>query len=130
MKTNSLATPSLISEKELKQIQTIIKKIESDSHSHIFQTPVLYKEWGLDDYIKIIRKPMDISTVKSKLIQGVYQSPSDVFNDIQLIWDNCKRYNQEESDIYKTAVLMEKLSDEIIQKSFSLPVKSKKNIFY
>lgn len=124
MKVNTFTSPSSISEKEFKQIQAIIKKIESDSHSHIFHTPVPYKEWGLDEYIKIIRKPMDLSTVKSKLVQGLYTTPNDVFNDIQLIWDNCKRYNQEDSDIYKTAVIMEKISDDLIQKQFSLPEKS------
>jgi hypothetical protein len=125
MKVNTSTNHSSISEKEFKQIQTIIKKIESDSHSHIFHNPVPYKEWRLDDYIKIIRKPMDLSTVKSKLVQGLYPTPNDVFNDIQLIWDNCKRFNLEDSDIYNTAVAMEKISDEIIQKFFILPEKSK-----
>ena len=40
----------------------------------------------------------------------------DVFNDVQLIWDNCKTYNMAGSEIYKLAEYMEKLSKRTIQK--------------
>ena len=69
---------------------------------------------------------MDLSTVQIKLKQKNYESASEVFEDVQLIWDNCKRYNIEGSDIYKQADHMENITDELIKKNnFQLPPKSK-----
>jgi hypothetical protein len=42
---------------------------------------------------------MDISTVKKKLGNVEYTSLQEVLDDIQLIWNNCKRYNIEGSVI-------------------------------
>ncbi len=36
--------------------------------------------------------------------------------DIQLIWDNCKTYNQPESGIYRMAEYMEKLTKKSAEK--------------
>ena len=49
---------------------------------------------GLLDYPKIIAKPMDLSMVVLKLQQDEYSFVEEILDDIQLIWDNCKKYNQ------------------------------------
>jgi hypothetical protein len=40
---------------------------------------------------------MDLGTVRNKLLAGHYSNHQLVLDDIQLIWDNCKTYNQEGS---------------------------------
>jgi len=40
---------------------------------------------------------MDIITVKKKLMNSKYTVLQEVIDDIQLIWDNCRTYNQEGS---------------------------------
>jgi bromodomain-containing factor 1 len=50
---------------------------------------------GLIDYPKIIKNPMDLSAINKKLREERYQSVEEVLDDIQLIWDNCKLYNQQ-----------------------------------
>jgi len=40
---------------------------------------------------------MDLGTVKKKLRGNKYKSISDALDDINLIWSNCKLYNQEGS---------------------------------
>jgi hypothetical protein len=52
---------------------------------------------GLEDYPKIIKNPIDIFTVKKKLMNSKFTTLQEVIEDIQLIWDNCKTYNQEGS---------------------------------
>jgi hypothetical protein len=47
-----------------------------------------------------------------------YSNLQEALNDIQLIWDNCKLYNIEGSDIYKMAVHCEKLVKKTIEKLF------------
>ena len=48
---------------------------------------------GLTDYLTIIKKPMDLSTVRTNLDNNEYDYIEEVLNDLQLIWDNCKLYN-------------------------------------
>ena len=42
----------------------------------------------------IVKTPMDLGTVRKKLMNNKYETVEAVFDDIQLIWDNCKTYNQ------------------------------------
>jgi hypothetical protein len=48
---------------------------------------------GLTDYPEIIKRPMDLASVRKSLAKGKYKKYEDFFKDIQLIWDNCKQYN-------------------------------------
>lgn len=54
---------------------------------------------GLLDYCFLIKNPMDLGTVNQKLKDDRYETVEDVFDDIQLIWDNCKTYNPPNSVI-------------------------------
>ena len=51
---------------------------------------------------------MDLGTIKENIMSGKYSTYEEVFNDIQLIWDNCKLYNMLGSEIYKVCEKMEK----------------------
>ena len=53
---------------------------------------------------------MDLGTIKTKLNGSQYKIVEEFLNDIQLTWDNCKRYNSEGSWIYKLADKLDKLS--------------------
>jgi hypothetical protein len=53
---------------------------------------------------------MDIGTVKSQLLAGKYRTYEELFNDIQLIWDNCKLYNAAGSPITRICEIMEKIA--------------------
>jgi hypothetical protein len=50
---------------------------------------------GLDlqDYRQIVKNPMDLGTVSSKLQGEHYRFVEEILDDIQLVWDNCKMYN-------------------------------------
>lgn len=50
---------------------------------------------GITDYYEVISDPMDISTVYNKLINKEYKYLEDYLNQIQLIWENCKVYNND-----------------------------------
>jgi hypothetical protein len=59
---------------------------------------------------------MDIGTVKSQLLAGKYRTYEELFNDIQLIWDNCKLYNAAGSPITRICEIMEKIAKSKIAK--------------
>ena len=52
---------------------------------------------------------MDLSTLKTNLFAGKFNTYEECFIELQLIWDNCKLYNMAGSDIYKLAERMEKV---------------------
>ena len=60
---------------------------------------------------------MDISTCRKNLSKQRYGSYKEFFADIQLIWDNCKQYNVQGSDIYELAIEMEKHAKKLVAKT-------------
>ncbi|XP_073523243.1 E3 ubiquitin-protein ligase TRIM33 isoform X2 [Phyllobates terribilis] len=59
-----------------------------------FQEPV---PASIPNYYKIIKKPMDLSTVKKKLQKKHsqhYQTPEVFVSDVRLIFKNCERFNE------------------------------------
>ncbi|XP_046788911.1 E3 ubiquitin-protein ligase TRIM33 isoform X3 [Gallus gallus] len=64
-----------------------------------FQEPV---PASIPNYYKIIKKPMDLSTVKKKLQKKHsqhYQTPEDFVADVRLIFKNCERFNEADSEV-------------------------------
>ncbi|RHY10959.1 hypothetical protein DYB37_004414 [Aphanomyces astaci] len=77
-----------------------------------FRERVNWEEWGLYDYLQIVKIPMDMGTVRVKLNKGEYKKPEDFGRDMRLIWENCKLYNQDGSDLWTVADDLTKLFDE------------------
>jgi hypothetical protein len=47
---------------------------------------------GLTDYLQVIKYPMDLSFVNTKLESGMYSSREECVQDIRMIWENAKTY--------------------------------------
>lgn len=76
-----------------------------------FQQPI--KEEDAPGYFDVVKTPMDLGTVERKFMLGSYHSsPSDVVEDIRLIWRNCISYNLHDSAIFKAAVANAQLFEE------------------
>lgn len=58
---------------------------------------------GLVDYFDIIKKPMDLGTVKEKMDSREYSNASEFVDDVRLIFTNCYRYNQPDTDVVAMA---------------------------
>lgn len=86
------------------KVKQIIDLLKEENKAIEFLEPVDYNSrsilttaLGLTNYRKIIKKPMDLSTVTSNLAKSKYKKLINAFEDIQLIWDNCMEYNIEQS---------------------------------
>jgi bromodomain-containing factor 1 len=86
-----------LTREETNKLINLLKLLERHQDSYEFRHPVDFVGLGLPDYPEVIKFPMDLSTVKQNLKQDEYQSMQDFLLDLQLIWDNCKLYNPEES---------------------------------
>ncbi|ORD94782.1 BDF1 [Enterospora canceri] len=60
-------------------------------------------------YSAIIKNPMDMSRIRSKLTSREYENLQGFKNDLILIVENCKLYNPENSEIFRLGVEFEKL---------------------
>jgi len=67
------------------------------------------------EYFVTIEQPMDLSTVRTKLSDDQYESVGDALADLRLIWDNCRTFNAEGSDILNSAEVCAILLEELVQ---------------
>ena len=107
-----------ITEEDLKKLQEILDKIINDKNASEFKAPVDYVELGLFDYPNIITHPMDLGTCKKKLLNGEYKLFQDFMDDVNLIWENCRLYNQAGSSIVKMADALDKKMHSLMNKQF------------
>eukprot|EP00238_Polyblepharides_amylifera_P002630 CAMPEP_0196576420 /NCGR_PEP_ID=MMETSP1081-20130531/5678_1 /TAXON_ID=36882 /ORGANISM="Pyramimonas amylifera, Strain CCMP720" /LENGTH=571 /DNA_ID=CAMNT_0041895017 /DNA_START=725 /DNA_END=2440 /DNA_ORIENTATION=- len=82
----------------LQQCLGVLRNVQKNKSAWVFAEPVDVKGLNLVDYYDIVKKPMDFSTVKSKIDSHVYTSPLEFSEDMQLIFSNCALYNKPTSD--------------------------------
>ena len=97
----------------------ILRELFNKRHSAYawpFYKPVDASALGLHDYHTIIKKPMDLGTVKTKMDSRLYSSPEQFAEDVRMIFKNCYVYNPDTHDV----VAMARKLEEVI-KSFEFP---------
>lgn len=105
----------------LQKCAGILKSMKDKSEAGPFLEPVDWEYYGLTDYPEVIKKPMDLGTVTTKLESGEYSTVEKFVADVRLVWRNAMVYNQPGSQIYTTA---EKLSQAFEKKMSKIkPVK-------
>lgn len=58
------------------------------------------------NYHTIIKQPMDLSTMKSKVERGAYNSWADLTSDLVLMFSNAKTFNAAGTVVHKQADLL------------------------
>ncbi|XP_076627797.1 homeotic protein female sterile isoform X6 [Colletes latitarsis] len=90
----------------LKSCNEILKELFSKKHSGYawpFYKPVDAELLGLHDYHDIIKKPMDLGTVKTKMDNREYKTAQEFAGDVRLIFTNCYKYNPPDHDVVAMA---------------------------
>ena len=78
----------------------VLEELSNLPASKDFRTPVPWKELGLDDYLDIVKNPMDLQTVRRKLTGNKYSTSEEFASDVRLVFNNCLLYNPEENPEY------------------------------
>lgn len=92
------ATPAVVSTEErlLKELAEAWKFItKADIHA-IFAAPVT-----LSGYSAVIKNPMDMSLIKSRIKSHAYKGLEDLDKDLKLMFRNCRTFNGPDSPITK-----------------------------
>nr|XP_044248788.1 bromodomain adjacent to zinc finger domain protein 2B isoform X4 [Drosophila takahashii] len=92
--------------KELAVCKTLLGEMELHEDSWPFLLPVNTKQFPT--YRKIIKIPMDLSTIKKKLLDLSYKAREDFCVDVRQIFDNCEMFNEDDSPVGKAGHGMRK----------------------
>lgn len=72
-------------------LRDVTKRLATDKRFNIFSKPVDIEE--VSDYLEVIKEPMDLSTVITKIDKHNYLTAKDFLQDIDLICSNALEYN-------------------------------------
>ncbi|KAI9102557.1 hypothetical protein DFS34DRAFT_568907, partial [Phlyctochytrium arcticum] len=92
---------------EAKQCRQLVILLKKHNSSWPFLSPVNPAAVGAPDYFDIIKEPMDLSTVDQKLAQHRYGEVQSVANDVQLMLNNCFRYNPSTNPVHQAGKALE-----------------------
>lgn len=70
------------------------------------------------DYYEVIQHPIDLTTIENNIKNDKYGTLDDVVGDFRLMFANCRKYNEEGSQIYEDANILERALNEKL-KEFS-----------
>lgn len=82
----------------------LLDSIFAKDVQEIFTEPVDIEE--VPDYTDVVKIPMDLSTMRSKLREGKYSTLDDMENDFNLMIQNCLAYNNKDTIFYRAGVRM------------------------
>lgn len=88
-----------------KRFQNVIGMLHSQISAHrygnIFHNPI--KKSEAPDYHDIVKRPMDLKTIKSRVKDGLIANSLEFQRDIYLMFANAMMYNRPGSEIYNMA---------------------------
>ncbi|XVF16885.1 hypothetical protein REPUB_Repub10bG0069900 [Reevesia pubescens] len=98
--------------KFFKSCSSLLERLMKHKHGWIFNSPVDVKGLGLHDYYSIIKHPMDLGTVKSRLNKNWYKSPREFAEDVRLTFHNAMTYNPKGQDVHVMAEQLSKIFED------------------
>jgi len=110
-----------------KKLLAVLRKLQRHPMSDPFLQPVDTK--AVTDYLDLVKEPMDLSTVESRLFSGKYSSAHEFSTDIRKIWSNAFTYNPPESDVYQASSQLSAFFESLFTGHESLILSQKGNVF-
>ncbi|CAH6778549.1 Baz2a [Phodopus roborovskii] len=84
--------------------EIILMEMESHDAAWPFLEPVNPRV--VSGYRRVIKNPMDFSTMRERLLRGGYTSSEEFAADALLVFDNCQTFNEDDSEVGKAGHIM------------------------
>ena len=94
-----MSFPTQFRSREIKNVYDVVCLMMSHPGSEPFRAPVDWQGMGLFDYPMIVKKPMDLGTIKKNIEDDTYETVEAVAKDIRQIWLDCEVYNSNGSKV-------------------------------
>lgn len=132
---NSIPKGEPICEAKQKILLDLVTELRSDPQAAAFNLPVNWQVLGIPDYPHIVKKPMDLSTIETKIVKDAadqidntpsndksqqataglqYRYTGEFVRDLNLVWSNCMLFNELGSVIYRKATAMERICNRLL----------------
>nr|XP_026483850.1 uncharacterized protein LOC113391920 isoform X14 [Vanessa tameamea] len=96
--------------KDMQFCKNLLCDMECHEHAWPFLVPVNTKQFP--QYRKVIKCPMDLSTIKRKLHDSVYKCKEEFASDVRLIFSNCEVFNEDDSPVGRAGHYMRQFFEE------------------
>lgn len=93
--------------------------LAKDKRLNYFSTRVNAKDMGLADYHDIIKRPMDLGTIRRRLEGKRYRSLKGFSDDVRQVWYNAILYNPPGSEVALVAEEFALYFDEMMHQVFA-----------
>ncbi|KAG7402109.1 hypothetical protein PHYBOEH_005672 [Phytophthora boehmeriae] len=122
--------PSIGHVEPLVGCEIVRQTLYMQANSGPFNSPVDTTLKGLEDYLQVVRNPMDLGTIKKTLETGGYEGPGGYEKfaaDIRLVWDNAVLYNGEESEVGRAALALSDVFEQDYERFVAGRVRANEN---
>ncbi|XP_028778535.1 transcription factor GTE8 isoform X2 [Neltuma alba] len=106
--TQTTCSPTAANTLLMKQCEALLKRLMNHQYAWVFNTPVDVVKLNLPDYFTVIKHPMDLGTIKSKIASGAYSGPLEFCEDVKLTFSNAMTYNPPGNDVHVMAATLSK----------------------
>ncbi|XP_045457539.1 bromodomain adjacent to zinc finger domain protein 2B-like [Melitaea cinxia] len=96
--------------KDMQFCKNLLCEMECHEHAWPFLIPVNTKQFP--QYKKVIKCPMDLSTIKKKIHDSVYKCKEEFASDVRLIFSNCEVFNEDDSPVGRAGHCMRQFFEE------------------
>ncbi|KAK9702118.1 hypothetical protein K7432_011406 [Basidiobolus ranarum] len=96
-----------------KLISMIWREIANHRFGAVFMHPI--KEQAAPGYYDVIKRPMDLKSIKQRIREGVITTTDEFHRDILLMFQNALMYNKTDSEVYNMAMEMRDQVEQEIQ---------------
>ncbi|XP_031689420.1 bromodomain testis-specific protein isoform X3 [Oncorhynchus kisutch] len=106
---------------QLRFCNCILKEMFTKRHAAYtwpFYKPVDTEALGLHDYHNVIMQPMDLGTIRKKMVEREYMDAQDFAADFRLMFSNCYKYNP---PTHEVVIMARKLQDVFEERWLKLP---------
>ncbi|XP_014024568.2 bromodomain testis-specific protein isoform X1 [Salmo salar] len=106
---------------QLRFCNCILKEMFTKRHAAYtwpFYKPVDTEALGLHDYHDIIMQPMDLGTIRKKMVEREYMDAQDFAADFRLMFSNCYKYNP---PTHEVVIMARKFQDVFEDRWLKLP---------
>ncbi|CAF2461486.1 unnamed protein product [Rotaria sp. Silwood2] len=96
-----------------KKLINLIDQLLAHKMSWPFQKPVDVKD--VPNYYKIIKDPMDLTTLKTKVLNNKFRTICDFIRDVNKIFNNCRQFNPIDSAFSQCANVVDNCFRQLLE---------------
>jgi hypothetical protein len=91
------------------------------SPPHSLTARVLARGAQFPDYLDFVESPMDLGTILTRLLDGGFQTASDVHREVTRVWANCEVFNGKDAPITLSAMKLARRFDRSFKERVPVP---------